>query len=507
MSPEQVATVVEQIRERVRGRYENTVIRVPDLELPDFEKLGQSRDAAEVKAESIGRVNPRQGGVVNAAIQALKKLVARLLYWHVREQAQFNRAVVQFMDRILLASVEQNSNMLRLAHSFSSLQETNERVEQMNAALRAENAILQAENAALQVRMTDFSQQVTDLLQHWTHWHPAWEEKLAQAEIHFLEMVRNIENNARNVEGILREDHLRMHEAYRKVLADNIEGVQQKVWTDISRLRNDIEHVIHSELRLIRRRAAATAAPAGDSRQPASASVEAAAAALPANGSAGHATALDYARFEERFRGGENYISKNQEFYLPLFRECDRILDLGCGRGEFLQLVHGAGVTAIGVDADPDAIAACLEKGLTVEQRDIFEYLSAQPDNSFDGIFCSQVVEHLTPHKISELVRLAAQKLGPGGILAVETPNPNCLAIFARDFYIDPTHVRPVPSSLLSFYFEEAGVGGLQIHELHPASEIFPEVAALDEIDGLKDFRRKFFGGLDYALVGRKLES
>jgi O-antigen chain-terminating methyltransferase len=507
MSPEQVATVVEQIRERVRSRYEKSVTRVPDFELPNFEKLGQIRDAAEVKAESIGTVNPRQGGVVNAAIQALKKLVARLLYWHVREQAQFNRAVVQFMDRILLASVEQNSNLLRVAHSFSALKDAHERVEQMNAALRAENAVLQAENAALQVRMTDFSQQVTDLLRHWTHWHPAWEEKLTQAEIHFLEMVRDIENSARNVEGILREDHVRMHEAYRKVLADSVDSVQQKLWSDLNALRNELEHIIHAELRLIRRRTAAAGADSAVSREPASAAAEASATLLAANGAAGHATALDYARFEERFRGAENYISKNQEFYLPLFRGCRRVLDLGCGRGEFLQLVSGEGVTAIGVDTDPDAIAACLEKGLVVEQRDLFEYLAAQPDESFDGIFCSQVVEHLTPDKISELVRLAAQKLGPNGILAVETPNPSCLAIFARDFYIDPTHVRPVPSSLLSFYFEEAGVGGLEIHELHPASEIFPELAALDKVDGLQEFRRKFFGGLDYTLVGRKLES
>jgi O-antigen chain-terminating methyltransferase len=104
-------------------------------------------------------------------------------------------------------------------------------------------------------------------------------------------------------------------------------------------------------------------------------------------------------------------------------------------------------------------------------------------------------------------MRLAAEKLAPGGVIAVETPNPRCLAIFAGDFYIDPTHVRPVPPALLSFYFEEAGIGGIELHELHPAADLFPEIAALDNVEGLRDFRRKFFGGLDYALVGRKLET
>ena len=103
------------------------------------------------------------------------------------------------------------------------------------------------------------------------------------------------------------------------------------------------------------------------------------------------------------------------------------------------------------------------------------------------------------------MIRLVAQKLEAEGVFAVETPNPGCLAIFAGDFYLDPTHQRPAPSQQLHFYFQEAGFTAIEIQERHPASEAFPELAALDEI-GLRGFRGKFFGGLDYAVVARKLK-
>jgi O-antigen chain-terminating methyltransferase len=157
------------------------------------------------------------------------------------------------------------------------------------------------------------------------------------------------------------------------------------------------------------------------------------------------------------------------------------------------------------VDADSDAIAACRERGLNVEQADLFEYLERQPGNSLGGVFCSHVVEHLPPARLPRLIALIGDKLSPGGVLAIETPNPNCLAIFAGDFFLDPTHVRPVPSRQLHFYFEECGLGQIEIRELHPASALHPELAALDGSAELRAFRDKFFGGLDYAIIGRKL--
>src|SRR5260370_19071402 len=109
-------------------------------------------------------------------------------------------------------------------------------------------------------------------------------------------------------------------------------------------------------------------------------------------------------------------------------------------------------------------------------------------------MFSGEGVEHLAPHRLTEMIQLAAQKLRRGGVLAIETPNPECLAIFATHFYTDPTHTRPVPHQLLTFYMEEAGFGLIEVHRLSPAAESIPEVAELPE-----NFRNRFFGGLDFA--------
>jgi O-antigen chain-terminating methyltransferase len=137
---------------------------------------------------------------------------------------------------------------------------------------------------------------------------------------------------------------------------------------------------------------------------------------------------------------------------------------------------------------------------LDADQADLFTYLSNLADASLDGIFSSQVVEHLPGNRIPEMIRLFSLKLRSGGLVAIETPNPACLAIFATHFYLDPTHVRPVPSELLSFYLQEHGFGGIEIVQRFPAAESFPELNELPE-----SVRNKFFGGLDYVIFGRKL--
>jgi len=209
---------------------------------------------------------------------------------------------------------------------------------------------------------------------------------------------------------------------------------------------------------------------------------------------------VDWLRFADRFRGSEPAIRARLELYGQKFQGASGVLDLGCGRGELLEVLRDAGVPGRGLDLSAESVAVARSKGLDAIEGDMFAYLAELPDFSLGGLVCSQVVEHLPPEKLPELIRLAHAKLKTGARIAIETPNPECLAIFASHFYIDPTHRHPIPAALLSFYLEEAGFGSLDIAWLSPAVESMPSVA---ELPGA--FREQFFGALDYAAFAVKL--
>ena len=438
MSPEEVARAVAEVRDRVRERHKTTVDDIADFELPGLDPLGKARDSADGKSAAIGSVNPRPPGLLNNAIQAVKGAIARTLGWFVRDQIEFNQAVIAYMDRNIEAMIEQNHNIRRVALEFSAARRhTADRL------------------AGLEERTADLTEGQRDLFATWAKWRPVYEEKLTRAEIQFFHAVRDLEAKARSREEEFRADWRKLYDDYVAALDQSADDIQQRLWKDLEKLKADQEKQIHTELRLIRRKAAAGSvgsAPSGPTGDSAPTRVRP--AAVPA------AAGFDYARFEERFRGEEGYVSKNQEFYLPYLEGAERVLDLGCGRGELLKLLADRGVQVVGADLDPEALAACREKGLTVEEADLFDFLARQPDASCGGIVCAHVVEHLPPLGLPPLMDLAHAKLKPGGIFALETPNPRCLAIFAGDFYLDPTHQRPVPPPLLDFLLREADSAG-----------------------------------------------
>jgi 2-polyprenyl-3-methyl-5-hydroxy-6-metoxy-1,4-benzoquinol methylase len=264
--------------------------------------------------------------------------------------------------------------------------------------------------------------------------------------------------------------------------------IQKRLWADLERIRLEYESLIHAELRLVRQRAALLA--------------PAAAFPAPSGGGSGPPPApqFDYMKFAEKFRGPEEYVREGQRFYVDKFRGCRDVIDVGCGRGEFLELMKEAGIPARGIDQNEELIALCRRKGLDAGVADMFAYLRDLADEAIDGVFCAQVVEHLPPDLVTEFVRLAHAKLRRGGVLAIETPNPECLAIFATHFYLDPTHTRPIPPALLTFYVEEQGFGQIEVRRFAPAWESMPE---LNSLPG--EVRERFFGPLDYAVLARRL--
>jgi SAM-dependent methyltransferase len=183
---------------------------------------------------------------------------------------------------------------------------------------------------------------------------------------------------------------------------------------------------------------------------------------------------IDYVLFEERFRGSSEELRQIQADYVGRFVASGNkgpVVDIGCGRGEMLELLSETALVGIGVESDPGMLAVCQAKGLDVVGTDGVSWLSAQPDASLGGIFMAQVVEHLPTHDLVALVQLAARKLRAGGLFIAETIDPRSLYAIANFFWADLSHVRPVHPATLSFLAEQAGFGSVEViqcsrHEL-----------------------------------------
>jgi 2-polyprenyl-3-methyl-5-hydroxy-6-metoxy-1,4-benzoquinol methylase len=462
---EELAAVLAEIRQRVRARYPNGSVS-PGATLPDLTPVLHARDAAEGKVASIGTVNPRPPGLLNSLTQKIKRLIARALDWHVREQVEFNRAVM------------------------TCVQSTIEALNESNRAMAALSARMDA--------FADEAQQLKDIRAHWAAWRSGWEEKLTGNEITFLRSVAELQAAFQHRVTIMdannREQAKSQHANFEAALERSAKSIQEQMWADLDGfrkqlaadlkgMRTEYESIIHAEVRLLRQKASLTK------------TVEQVVASAPADFSN-----IDWLKFAEKFRGSESSVKERQRMYAVRFQGARNILDIGCGRGEMLEVFREANIEAHGIDLNDDSIAICRDKGLRAEKADLFAYLASLADSSLGGIVGCQVVEHLPPERLPELIRLAQLKLRPGATLAIETPNPECLAIFATHFYLDPTHRHPIPPALLSFYLEEGGFGLIQVERLYPAVESMPPVAELPEA-----FRKDFFGSLDYAAFATKL--
>ncbi len=226
---------------------------------------------------------------------------------------------------------------------------------------------------------------------------------------------------------------------------------------------------------------------------------------------------MNYFLFEEKYRGSTEEIKQRQLVFLEYFKNCKNVLDIGCGRGEFMSLLKENGITIKGIDINEDMILFCKKNGLNVVENDALDYLDSLKDKSLDGIFSGQLVEHLRPNELINLLKLCYDKMIYESYLVVETINPTCLGTFSTNFYMDLSHIKPVHPETLKFLLESIGFRDIQFKFLSP----FPEGAKLKNIDlknvpeesekefeilnqnvnKLNDF---IFGFRDYAIIGKK---
>ncbi len=218
-----------------------------------------------------------------------------------------------------------------------------------------------------------------------------------------------------------------------------------------------------------------------------------------------------YAGFENRFRGYEDDVRRQQVRYVPFFKkDGGKVLDLGCGRGEFLELLRDNGIAAEGVDLNGQMADICLDKGLPCERKDILEKLAEQENGSLGGVFSSQVVEHLPSDYLRSLIQVAHLKLAPGGILILETVNPTSVFALVQIYLLDLSHEKPLHPQALKFLVESAGFEEVEILFSEPLKEErLQPLPGADETSSILNadidaLNRLLFAPPNYAVVGRK---
>ncbi len=211
-----------------------------------------------------------------------------------------------------------------------------------------------------------------------------------------------------------------------------------------------------------------------------------------------------YATFTDRHRGSRALVkSRLAAAYLPfieplkqLYADCTA-LDLGCGRGEWLELLEEHGFKPRGIDLDEAMLTACRERGFSVEKQDAIGALMTLADESQVIVSGFHIVEHIPFEALQTLVREAMRVLKPGGLMILETPNPENILVSTSGFFLDPTHQRPIPLHLLAFLAEYYGFARIKVLRLHESSGLAskPAVTLMDVLEGVSP---------DYAIIAQK---
>ena len=286
----------------------------------------------------------------------------------------------------------------------------------------------------------------------------------------------------------------------------------------VDELRTTVGQVQHGLLGLRRRLegAAAGEAAAGEAARAAGAGKRAELDAA--------ADAYAYVGFENLFRGSRDEIRSRLTEYLPLFAGASDVLDVGCGRGEFLDLLRERDVRARGVDVNAEMVEECRARGLDASAGDALALLDALEDESLGGLFAAQVVEHLQPDYLVRLLNVAGRKLRPGARIVLETINPRCWFAFFDAYIRDITHVRPLHPDTLVYLLGASGFQRTTVRYLVPypddgklqripppdtlgTADADPSLAAVVEsfngnVDKLNDL---LFTHLDYAAIGERM--
>ncbi len=467
-----VAEIVAQIRSRVASRRTESIREAP----PDGDEARRAQMIADLETLQLIYDIERAPVVSHRAILGgllvrIKRLLGALLAPFLGQQVVYNAANARF-TRDLAADVSAlNGRLEALArahqeHGVALQWQLTALGDEWRAALHAETTARHAETTTRHAETATLHAETTALHAETATLHA--ETTALHAETAALREALALEANSRRDF----EDRMRH-------LVDSLLALKERMVRAEERVRGELR-----------------SAPVADAKRP----------------EHGH---LDGVAFVQQFRGSEDEIRERQRIYVPTFSgQQGEILDLGCGRGEFLELLREAGLQARGVELDGNLAAICRDKQLAVAEDEFFAHLDALSDDSLGGVFSAQVVEHLEPDAIVSLVKLIHRKLGPGGVIVLETVNPECLWTFAATFYIDLTHRRPVHAKALRFVLECAGFHDVEVRYLAPvdaslhiprlSESMLPDAERERWNQSIATLNALLFGPQEYAVIGHK---
>lgn len=306
------------------------------------------------------------------------------------------------------------------------------------------------------------------------------------------ERIHDLTGQLEKVTSDLDNERAERHQALAQSISEQREllaAAHNEIESEIARLYTQLQHA-RSELSI--QRGSIDALKTGQALEPA--------AIKPVPIEAHQLDAL-YAALEDRFRGSRDEIKERFKVYLPYVKEQAAVVDLGCGRGEWLEILSAAGIDAHGVDSNRIQIGQCLDRGLNVSEEDFLLYLRSLNDASVGAITGFHIIEHVSLDTLISLLNEALRVLRPGGVVIFETPNPDNVLVGSNYFYMDPTHRHPLPSELMEFLLESRGFQAIEILNLHS----WESAKITDDSDLTKRFNDYFYGPMDYAIVGRKV--
>jgi 2-polyprenyl-3-methyl-5-hydroxy-6-metoxy-1,4-benzoquinol methylase len=473
-------TELEALKEEKAERTELEALKEEKAERTELEAL------KEEKAERTELEALKEEKAERAELEALKEEKAERTELEALKEEKAERKELEALKEEKADRTELKQNIIEVSENVSFVQSgTKDELSRITEKLTSTEADLKKDIAQVFEKVAATKSGMKDELSLIT-------EHFVAGESNFMDNIRQLSESISSTENSLKNDIDQVAGSIttvESVIKDDIQNITKKV-LNYSRSLIDQERRLVQFLNEARKRL-----PEPFSREQLDNLVS----------EESHMHDAMYAAFEDHFRGTREDIKERQKVYLPYIEKVMQqidggvILDVGCGRGEWLELLKEEGHEARGVDINRVMVSECADRALDVVESDVIEYLRAQKANSFSVITGFHIVEHLPYSALIKLFDESLRVLRSGGIVIYETPNPENLIVGAHYFYTDVSHINPLVPSSLQFLVEQRGFGKVEIKRLHKYSD-HHEVLTDD-----KFITAHFYNEMDFSVICYKI--